>query len=187
MLVGEFAEQVWWPGCIRLRECTRVGYESAWRCHIQPKWGMVELESITATQIEDWLSGFDHPGAARKAWAVLRAILRLAYRKGITDNDVSLRRIGLPHLHRYEPQVLDVRQVRRLLRGFHGHALEAWLLVSVCAGLRPVGQQYQTMPVARVRMRGAATLRERGCGMGGSRPAKGYGECVPQRAMGVWS
>lgn len=152
MLVGEFAEQVWWPGCIRLRECTRVGYESAWRCHIQPKWGMVELESITATQIEDWLSGFDHPGAARKAWAVLRAMLRLAYRKGTTDNDVSLRRIELPHLRRYEPQVLDARQVRRLLRGFRGHALEAWLLVSVCAGLRrceSVGVEWADLDLRR--------------------------------------
>lgn len=94
------------------------------------------MESITASDIEEWLGSFEQAGAARKAWAVLRAILRLAYRRGVTDNDVTRREIRLPHLRRYEPQVLDARQVRRLLKGFYGHALEAWLLVSVCAGLR---------------------------------------------------
>lgn len=94
------------------------------------------MESITANDIEEWLGSFNQAGAARKAWAVLRTILRLAYRKGVTDNDVTRREIRLPHLRRYEPRVLDARQVRQLLKGFYGHALEAWLLVSVCAGLR---------------------------------------------------
>ena len=136
MLLGTFVDEVWWPACAKLRECTRVGCESSYRCHIRSRWGGVDLESITASDIEEWLGSFEQAGAARKAWAVLRAILRLAYRRGVTDNDVTRREIRLPHLRRYEPQVLDARQVRRLLKGFYGHALEAWLLVSVCAGLR---------------------------------------------------
>lgn len=133
MLLGTFVDEVWWPSCGKLRECTRVGYESAYRCHIQTRWAGVDMESITANDIEEWLGSFEQAGAARKAWAVLRAMLRLAYRKGVTDNDVTRREIRLPHLRRYEPRVLDARQVRRLLKGFYGHALEAWLLVSVCA------------------------------------------------------
>ena len=136
MLLGTFVDEVWWPACAKRRECTRGGYESSYRCHIRSRWGGVDLESITASDIEEWLGSFEQAGAARKAWAVLRAILRLAYRRGVTDNDVTRREIRLPHLRRYEPQVLDARQVRRLLKGFYGHALEAWLLVSVCAGLR---------------------------------------------------
>ena len=136
MLLGTFVDDVWRPSCGKLRECTRVGYESAYRCHIQTRWAGVDMESITANGIEEWLGSFSQAGAARKAWAVLRAILRLAYRRGVTDNDVTRREIRLPHLRRYEPRVLDARQVRRLLKGFYGHALEAWLLVSVCAGLR---------------------------------------------------
>lgn len=80
MLLGEFVEQVWRPKCERLRECTRVGYESAWRLHINPRWGGTDMADITSDAIEDWLWGFDKPGAARKAWAVLRSILRLAVR-----------------------------------------------------------------------------------------------------------
>lgn len=103
MLLGTFVNEVWWPSCGKLRECTRVGYESAYRCHIQPKWADVDMESIIANDIEEWLGSFNQAGAARKAWAVLRAILRLAYRKGVTDNDVTRREIRLPHLRRYEP------------------------------------------------------------------------------------
>lgn len=152
MLLGTFVDDVWWPSCARLRECTRVGYESAYRCHIQSKWGGVDMESITASDIEEWLGSFKRAGAARKAWAVLRAILRLAYRRGVTDNDVTRREIRLPHLRRYEPRVLDARQVRRLLKGFYGHALEAWLLVSVCAGLRrceSVGIEWSDLDLKR--------------------------------------
>ena len=110
------------------------------------------MESITASDIEEWLGSFKRAGAARKAWAVLRAILRLAYRRGVTDNDVTRREIRLPHLRRYEPRVLDARQVRRLLKGFYGHALEAWLLVSVCAGLRrceSVGIEWSDLDLKR--------------------------------------
>ena len=51
MLLGTFVNEVWWPSCGKLRECTRVGYESAYRCHIQPKWADVDMESITANDI----------------------------------------------------------------------------------------------------------------------------------------
>lgn len=152
MLLGTFVDDVWWPSCARLRECTRVGYESAYRCHIQSKWGGVDMESIAASDIEEWLGSFKLAGAARKAWAVLRAILRLAYRRGVTDNDVTRREIRLPHLRHYEPQVLSAPEVRRLLKGFYGHALEAWLLVSVCAGLRrceSVGLEWADLDLRR--------------------------------------
>ena len=43
MLLGTFVNEVWWPSCGKLRECTRVGYESAYRCHIQPKWADVDI------------------------------------------------------------------------------------------------------------------------------------------------
>ena len=67
MLLGTFVDEVWWPSCGKLRECTRVGYESAYRCHIQPKWADVDMESITANDIEEWLGSFNQAGAARKA------------------------------------------------------------------------------------------------------------------------
>ena len=152
MLFGAFVEDIWKPSISRLRECTRVGYLSALRVHILPRWENVDMESITVTGIESWLGSFDKPGAARKAYAVFRAILRLAFKRGLTDNDVTRREIRLPRLRHYEPQVLSASEVRRLLKGFYGHPLEAWLLVSVCAGLRrceSVGLEWADLDLRR--------------------------------------
>lgn len=136
MLLGTFVDDVWWPSCGKLRECTRVGYESAYRCHIQPKWAGVDMESITANDIEEWLGSFNQAGAARKAWAVLRAILRRAIRWNLLDVDITRRDIQLPAKPHYEPRILTIRQQRTLLRGFYGHLLEAWLICAVSCGLR---------------------------------------------------
>ena len=152
MLFGMFSENVWKPTISRLRECTRVGYESAYRTHIRDRWSNVDMDAISVADIESWLDSFDKPGAARKAYAVFRAILRLAFKRGLADNDVTRREIRLPHLRHYEPQVLSASEVRRLLKGFYGHPLEAWLLVSVCAGLRrceSVGIEWSDLDLKR--------------------------------------
>ena len=98
MLFDTFADTVWRPSCVKLRECTKVGYESALACHILPRWRGKDIDSITVADIESWLDSFDKPGAARKAYAVFRAILRLAFKRGLADNDVTRREIRLPHL-----------------------------------------------------------------------------------------
>lgn len=38
MLFDTFVTTVWKPSCAKLRECTKVGYESALNCHILPQW-----------------------------------------------------------------------------------------------------------------------------------------------------
>lgn len=158
LLFGVFVDEVWRPACAGLRECTRVGYESALRCHVLPRWSGVDLDSVTVDGVESWLWSFDKAGAARKSWAVFRAVMRLAFRRGVTDNDVTRREIRLPRVRRYEPRVLTASEVRRLLRGFYGHPLEAWLLVSVCAGLRrceSVGIEWSDLDLRR----GTVTVR----------------------------
>lgn len=137
MTLEEFYLEHWWPYCTdRLRECTRVGYESAWRLHVSPTFGSTDLDEITPEAIDRWLASFDSPGAARKSFAILRAMLRRAERWGMAASDPT-RRVGeLPHVPRHQPKVLDASQVSELLRGFWGHPLEAYVLVSVCLGLR---------------------------------------------------
>lgn len=158
MLFESFVDMVWRPSCSRLRECTMAGYESALRCHVLPRWAGMDLDAIAAQDVEAWLMSFSHAGAARKAWAVFRAILRLAYRKGVMTEDVTRREIRLPRLRRYEPETLDAAQARRLLKGFFGHELEAWLIVSLCAGLRrceSVGVEWADLDLRR----GTVTVR----------------------------
>lgn len=135
MLLSVFHDEVWLPSCANLRECTMVGYESAWRCHIVDAFGGLEIDSITAGMIETWMAGMPR-GAARKAWGVLRTMLRKAFRWGMSSVDVTTRVRG-PKRTDHQPRVLDARQIAALLRGFWGHELEAWLICSVTLGLRP--------------------------------------------------
>lgn len=135
MLLNEYWDESYWPSCGRLRECTRVGYASAWNRHIRPELGDMDLADLTGPRIQSWLDSIPSPGAARKVWAVLRQMLRSAVRLGILDVDVA-GRVTPPKPSGYEPEVLDIRQIRQLLQGFHGHELEAWLICSICLGLR---------------------------------------------------
>ena len=132
MLLSVFHDEVWLPSCENLRECTMVGYESAWRCHIVDAFGGLEIDSITADMIETWMAGMPR-GAARKAWGVLRTMLRKAFRWGVSSVDVTTRVMG-PKRTDHQPRVLDARQIAALLRGFWGHELEAWLICSATLG-----------------------------------------------------
>ena len=90
MLLREFWNGRFWPYCTaNLRESTCVGYESAWRLHVAPRFGAMQMESISVELVDKWLVGFASSGAARKAWAVLRAILRRAIRWNLLDVDIT--------------------------------------------------------------------------------------------------
>ena len=137
MLLQEFWTNRFWPHCTRnLRESTRVGYESAWRLHVMPCFGGMGMDAISVELVDKWLANFDTAGAARKAWAVLRAILRRAIRWNLLDVDITRRDIQLPAKPHYEPRILTIRQQRTLLQGFYGHPLEAWLICAASCGLR---------------------------------------------------
>lgn len=67
MLLNEYWDESYWPSCGRLRECTRVGYASAWRRHIRPELGDMDLADLTGPRIQSWLDSITSAGAARKA------------------------------------------------------------------------------------------------------------------------
>ena len=70
MLLNEYWDESYWPSCGRLRECTRVGYASAWRRHIRPELGDMDLADLTGPRIQSWLDSITSAGAARKAWDI---------------------------------------------------------------------------------------------------------------------
>ncbi|NEG96022.1 tyrosine-type recombinase/integrase [Bifidobacterium sp. SMB2] len=137
MLLDEYWEARFLPYCeANLRECTIVGYESAWRLHIDPAFGHVDMAAIGVEDVDRWLAEFPTAGVARKSWALLRSMLRRAIRWGLLDTDITRREMTLPERRRYEPVLLTIRQQRQLLRGFYGSPLEAWLICASCCGLR---------------------------------------------------
>lgn len=52
MLFDTFVTTVWKPSCAKLRECTKVGYESALNCHILPQWSGRDMDAISVADIE---------------------------------------------------------------------------------------------------------------------------------------
>jgi integrase len=94
------------------------------------------MGALDVERLERWLAAFDRAGAARKAWAVLRAILRKAFKWGALDMDVTRREITLPRAPGYEPRLLSIDETREQLRGFYGEGLEAWLLCASSCALR---------------------------------------------------
>ena len=65
----------------RLRATTIEGYRSAIRCHLMPKWGKRDIESISFEEVQDWVDGFALPGAAEKAYKTFRQIYRWVLRR----------------------------------------------------------------------------------------------------------
>ena len=121
----------------RRRANTVEGYESALRCHVVPRFGCMELHEITHEAIQEWVDGFELPGAARKAFKTLRQVIRWA----IPNLDIRIydptQGIELPARKPYRPQALEPSEVKATLRGFFGSEMEPTVLLSTCLGLRP--------------------------------------------------
>ena len=68
MLFKTFVEETWRPSIGRLRECTRVGYESTLRCHILPKWAWSGRDGNSQrvfTLLPDGTFGYSNRGSAQ--------------------------------------------------------------------------------------------------------------------------
>lgn len=123
-----------------LAPSTVSGYENAWRLYVYPKFGDWELEQIRVLDINLWLTEFDRPGAARKAFKILRQILNAAIADEVYPEDVAepkFRAVRLPKMPPKEyPRVLTPKQMNQLLRAFYGHEYEPNIICGLWLGLR---------------------------------------------------
>ena len=136
MKLSEFTESKFWPYCKRLRRNTVTGYRSAYNTHIQPHFGEWELEDITVEAIELWLAEFEKTGAAKKAYSVLRNILRKAYKWQRMSFDPTVLDVELPHHPTYHPVVLQDKDIHTTLKAFYEHEIEPVVICSLTLGLR---------------------------------------------------
>lgn len=125
----------------RRRANTCEGYASALRLHVVPRFGDMEIAEITHESIQEWVDGFELPGAAAKAFKTLRQVIRWSIANlGIRIWDPTIG-IELPRKPKREEKTLTAGEVAETLKGFHGHELEPTVLLSSCLGLRP-GEAY---------------------------------------------
>lgn len=125
----------------RRRANTVEGYESAFKCHVLPRWGSYEISEIERDDIQAWVDSFEKPGAGWKAYKTLRQVIRWAIRKFkllAIDPTVGIEK---PRTAPYFPQVLSASMLKKRVEGFHGHRLEATVILQAALGLRP-GENY---------------------------------------------
>lgn len=120
----------------KLRPNTMEGYLSAIQCHVLPRWRGREFEDITHDEVQEWVDGFEKPGAAKKAFFTFRQVVRwLLAKQRIRIWDYTIG-IELPRARRREKLALTVRQVNEAVYDMRGEDFEASALVQVSAGLR---------------------------------------------------
>lgn len=136
MLISEAAAEYMSEKRRTRRANTVEGYESALRCHVLPRWGSCDIESIQPEDVQDWIDSFELPGAAHKAFKTLRQVLRWTIRKHRLRIWLPTDGVELPRMRAYRPDVLDGQGVARFLRGIWGAQEEAVALCAVTLGLR---------------------------------------------------
>lgn len=85
--VATFADQ-WKRGRLAgLKPSSQNVMETAWRIHVEPRWGSRRVASIRSSEVEDWISELGRSGLAsqtvRRAVLVLSSILAIAERDRI--------------------------------------------------------------------------------------------------------
>lgn len=120
----------------RLRATTLEGYRSAIRCHLMPQWGKREIETISFEEVQDWVDGFDLPGAAEKAYKTFRQVYRWVLRRHqLRIWDVT-QGVELPQKPTVRRPTLTAEQERVTLKAIVGQPFEAAVLLGAALGLR---------------------------------------------------
>lgn len=121
----------------KCRQNTLDGYVSGLRCHVLPKWGTRELESIKRREVQEWVDSIPTPGAAQKALKCLRQVIRWAIRTYDLEIFDATQGVELPERPVYRRESMDAREEAALLRAAVGQPWEAVLLCAAALGLRP--------------------------------------------------
>ncbi|MEJ7705561.1 MAG: hypothetical protein WKF47_18930 [Geodermatophilaceae bacterium] len=120
---GMQALEAWWPGyfagTVRLKQSTRVAYETAWRLRVRPRFGSVPVRRIRASHVEDWLADLHEQGVssskAIEAYGVLNRVLNRAVRdQALPANPCGQRSMPLPRRPFVQRPVLSPVEVEAL-------------------------------------------------------------------------
>ena len=119
-----------------VRANTWEGYSSAIALYVEPRWGGVEVESMTYEDVQSWMDSFPDGRGAEKAYKTLRQMVRFAITKlrvRMADPTIG---VLVPEHERRSARVLDDRQLNRMLFEMRGEPWEAVVLCQATLGLR---------------------------------------------------
>lgn len=138
--VAQLWEGYYRPYIERLAPSTVRGYVSAYNVHIKPAFGARHTNAIRKAQIQRWLDGMSY-GAARSAFAVLRAMFTFAVDNELAAENVCLKAYALPKApekaaSEYSESVHDRKTLEAILGAAKGEVWEACYILSAFGGLR---------------------------------------------------
>jgi integrase len=133
-----------YPAWIESRHTTKAKTQaadaSAYRNHIEPKFGQAPVASITAAQVSQWVGGLVAKGVARSTatryLATLRSLLDFAVADGrVTRNVAASVKVPAGGRLRREGQFLTLEELDNLADACHGDYAETVAVLGLC-GLR---------------------------------------------------
>lgn len=128
----------------RRKPDTVYGYESSINLHVLPRWGTLMVSEISRRDVQAWvdeLVPLRGPSGAEKAYKCLRQIIRWAIDEGLEAIDPT-RRVEIIQKPQEPLNTLTQRRLKKLIRGFVGHAFEPTLILQAALGLRPSENYY---------------------------------------------
>lgn len=131
----------WLRSLETLKRKTRRGHESAWKNHIDPKFGKAPVSSITAAQVSAWVgdlvAGGLAPATAQRYLASLRSLLAFAVDDGRCTRNVAAGvkvKTGGRNARR-EGQFLTLDELDALVSACTGPYADVVVVLGLC-GLR---------------------------------------------------
>src|SRR6266568_9286810 len=123
---------------LTMRPNTYKSYRSAIHHHLVPALVHIKLQKLKIGDLQAFYAekhGKLKPGTLAVINAALSDALEDALKQGMVARNVA-KLVDLPHIERYEGQILTVEQARKLLEVAHGSSLDALLLVALTTGMR---------------------------------------------------
>jgi integrase len=120
------------------RPNTYNGYRSVVNAHLKPSLGHIKLQKLTVEHLQAFYAQKQEtlkPKTLAYIHAALSNALSNAVKWGLVGRNVASL-VSLPHIERYEGQVLTVEQGRKLLEVAQGSRLDVMLLVALTTGMR---------------------------------------------------
>ena len=132
----------WWPGYWRAtqscRPHTRIGYETAWRLRIEPRFGSMPVRRIKPSHVDDWVAeqGLSVPKITESLGVLKRVLDRVVRDLALATNPCSLRAVALPKRSQMERPVLSPAEVEKLAQVMNHESDRVLVRLLAFGGLR---------------------------------------------------
>lgn len=137
--LDELAERWFALGAGRWKPATATKNEQLYRRWLQPTLGRVRLNRLTPGRIEPVLNAVPYPRQRRLVYAVLRAMLAAGRRWGWLGRN-PLDSVEPPPYRPKPPELPALAELAARLKAAVDDAWYPWVVLALCAGLRP-GEQ----------------------------------------------